>query len=245
MIESQNIVNAVQWLSKFRIKITLVVIMPILSAIGMYFISDSLLELITIPLNGQALFYMTPIEGIMAKLKLSFWCGLVISFPIIIYLIASMFSVKLIKKTRRKIYFIMIPFSTLALIGGILFGYELILPMTIAFLLSSASEFMQPMLSGSNYVSFTAFFLLSLGLVFELPLFLIGLSRIGLIKYKMLKDKRPVAIMTIFIVLAILSPTPDAFTLLALASPVVFLYELSVWWIYVFERLEKRRAKEK
>jgi sec-independent protein translocase protein TatC len=245
MIESENIVKAVRWLGKFRIRLTAVILIPLLCAVGMYFISDYILEIITIPLNGQSLFYMTPVEGIMAKIKISFWCGLVISFPIIIYLIASMFAAHLKKSTKRKIYFLVIPFSTIALVGGITFGYMLILPITIEFLLNSASDFMKPMLSGSNYVSFTAFFLLALGLVFELPLFLIGLSRLGIIKYKMLKAKRPVAIMVIFIVMAILSPTPDAFTLLALSLPVVLLFEVSVWWIFMFERLDIRRVKEK
>ncbi len=244
MIESENIVKAVRWLGRFRVRLTAVILVPLLCAVGIYFVSDFVLEVITIPLNGQTLFYMTPVEGVMAKLKISFWCGLVISFPIIVYLIASMFAPHLKKSTRRKINFLIIPFSTIALLGGIVFGYKLILPITIDFLISSASDFMQPMLSGSNYVSFTAFFLLTLGLVFELPLFLIGLGRLGIIKYKMLKSKRPVAVMVIFIVMAILSPTPDAFTLLALAMPVVLLYEISLWWIFIFERLDSRRAKK-
>lgn len=244
MIESGNIVKAVHWIGKFRTRIILMFIFPFLFSCGVYFISDVILKIITQPLNNQPLYFMTPIEGIMAKLKVAFFGGIVLSFPIIAYFLISIFGTLLEKKKRLRLYFIVIPFSSIAMAGGIYFGFRFILPTTMDFLLSCGDGFMSPMISGSNYVSFISFFMISVGLVFELPLILVALSRIGIIKAKMLMKKRKMAIIIIVIILAIVTPTPDAFTLLAVSFPVVFLYELSIWWIFILEKFDKKKASE-
>ncbi|MCX7923876.1 MAG: twin-arginine translocase subunit TatC [Clostridia bacterium] len=242
MIESENIVKAVRWLDKFRARIVVMFLVPILSAVGVYFFSDNILSIISYPLGGETLFFLTPVEGVMAKIKIAFFGGIIVSSPITAYFVVSILASLLEKPTRRKLYFLIIPFATFALLGGIFFGYKFILPTTVKFLISCGDGFMKPMISGSNYVSFITFFLISIGIVFELPLVLVALSRLGLIKAHMLMKKRKVAIMIIFVCLAILTPTPDAFTLVAVCLPMTLLYELSIWWIYVLEKLDRRKA---
>lgn len=243
IITSENIVGLVRWLAKFRIRLTAIVLVPLLLAVAVYFFADRILALITLPLKGQTLFFMTPVDGVMTKIKIAFFGGVIIGLPIITYLVVSMFSSKLKKNTRRKVYFAVIPFASSAFIAGVIFACKLILPTTIKFLISCGSDVLKPMIAGSDYVSFITFFLLSVGLVFELPLVLVALSRIGFIKSKMLMKKRKIAIMITFIVLSILTPTPDAFTLLAASLPVLFLYELSVWWIFILEKIDVKREK--
>ena len=245
MIESKNIIKAVHWIGKFRVRLIVILLIPLIFAVGVYAYSDYILGILTSPLKENTLFFMTPIEGVLTKLKVALFGGLLVSLPINVYLIASMFSSMLKVKTRRKLYFLVLPFGTISLYAGIVFAYTLILPTTIEFLLNSGSDFMKPMISGSNYISFIAFFLLAIGLVFELPLVLIALSRIGIVKYRMLVAKRRTAILISFIILAVVTPTPDAFTLLASALPVLILYEVSIWSIFILERLDKRSVKEK
>lgn len=241
IITSENIVGLVHWLVKFRIRLAAIVLAPLMFAVAIYFFSDQILKLITLPLKGQTLFFMTPVDGVMAKILVALFGGIIIAFPIIAYIVTSFFYLRMNKKTRRGVYFGIIPFAIVSFFGGLLFAYKIILPTTVDFLISCGSEVLKPMISGSDYVSFITFFLLSVGLVFELPLVLVALSRIGLIKSKQLMRKRKMAIVIIFIVLAVLTPSPDAFTLLAASLPVLFLYELSAWWIFILEKIDRKK----
>jgi len=242
VITSENIVGLFHWLYRFRKKIIVIVLLPLVISVAVYFFSDQVLKVITLPLNGQTLFFMTPVDGVMAKIKIALFGGIAIAVPIDMCIITSLFRTKLGKKMEFRIFFGIIPFATVSFAGGVTFAYKLILPTTVDFLISCGSTVLKPMIAGSDYVSFASFFLLAVGLVFELPLVLVALSRIGLIKSKMLMKKRKMAIMITFILLAILTPTPDAFTLLAASMPVLFLYELSVWWIYILEKIDARKG---
>lgn len=243
MLESENIVGAVRWLGKFRFRILAMVSVIVVSAAAVYTVSDPLLKLLCRPLQDQPLFFMTPVDGVMAKLKVAAFGGIMLSFPILACLIVSMFAPMLERGVRRKIYFLAIPLTVILFAGGIVFAYQFIMPTTVDFLLKSGEGVLKPMISGSAYVSFMAFFLISVGLVFELPLVLVALSRIGLIHAEMLMKKRKFAILGIVIILALLSPTPDAFSLLAESLPVVVLYEISIWTIYLLERRGMSRMK--
>lgn len=242
MLESENIVRAVHWLGTIRLKITIMVSVLILSAIAVYCVSDPLLKLITEPLQGRPLYFMSPVDGVMAKIKVAMFGGILLAFPVLSYLIVSTFANRLSKAVRKKITFIIIPLASVLFIGGTVFAYELIMPSTVDFLLNSGEGVLNPMISGSGYVSFISFFLISVGLVFELPLVMVAMARMGLIQAKTLMKKRRAAIMIILIAMAALSPTPDAFTLLAETVPVVLLYEASIWMIYVLERKNMREA---
>ncbi|MDT3427372.1 sec-independent protein translocase protein TatC [Paenibacillus forsythiae] len=243
MVESENIVNAVRWLGKFRIRILAAVLVVIVSATGVYAVSDPLLKLLCRPLQDHPLFFMTPVDGVMTKLKVAMYGGIVVSFPVLACLLVSIFAPLLERGIRLKLYFLAIPFAVVLFAGGIVFACEFILPNTVDFLIQSGEGVLKPMISGSAYVSFMAFFLISVALVFELPIVMVALSRIGLIHARMLMNKRKFAVLGIVIVLAVLSPTPDAFSLLAESIPVAALYEISIWTIYLLERKSMARMK--
>jgi sec-independent protein translocase protein TatC len=244
MIESKNIVNILEWLDKFRRRIVIMFVIPFILTIFAYFISDNILKIISVPLMDKKLYFLTPVEAIMTKLKISFFCGLIMSLPILISIIISMVSEFVPKKTLTKLYIFVVPVFSMALVAGITFGYKLVLPTTLKFLINVGDGFMEPMISGSSYVSFITFFLISIGIVFELPLILICLSRVGIIKSSMLRGKRKIVILFSVIIMAILTPTPDAFTLLVVSLPMILLYELSLWIIYFLEWFDIRREKK-
>lgn len=244
MIESEKIVEAVHWMGRFRYRIIAILMVPLIATIGVYFFSDYLIKIISIPLSEIPLFFMTPVEGVMTRVKVAFFGGLIITSPVMIYMLISLVSSKLTKKTRRILYFLIVPFGTIAFAGGIYFGYTLVLPTTMKFLLSCASDFMTPMISGSNYVSFVTLLLIAIGLIFELPLIMVTLSKIGIVNSKMLMEKRKIAIMAIVVIVALITPTPDAFTLLIVSLPMLALYELSIWWIFILEKIERKKVNQ-
>ncbi len=239
MMKSDRIKGTIYWLERNRKRFVRMLLLPILSAAGFYYISDAIMDILTKPLMGEELFFFTPVEGIYTKLKISFYGGLIVSSPGVAFILVSLIGKSL--KNTKGLYYWLIPASTCLLAGGTLFGYVFVLPATVQFLLNSANGFMKAMLSGSKYVSFVIFLLLILGLVFELPLIMVMLSKLGIIKAQMLKKSRKYAIIVILILLALLTPTPDVFTLLAVSVPMIGLYELSIWWIYLLEKADRKK----
>ncbi|ODA39840.1 twin-arginine translocase subunit TatC [Desulfosporosinus sp. BG] len=240
MIKSELIVEAAHWVERMRKVIVWIVLTLVVAVSLVYFKADLLISILIKPLNGVQLYFLTPAEGFMAKMRVSFLGGLVLASPVILLLILRQTGTKLAKKTKRLLIFLIIPFSFVLFVGGMAFGYRLILPSTIKFLMEVGSGFMTPTLSGDEYFSFVGTLLLCIGLIFELPLILIALSRIGIVTSKMLKGKRKVAIMLSLLTIAVISPALDVFTYLLVTMPILVLYEISIWTIVFLEKRDKR-----
>ncbi|HBP62956.1 MAG TPA: twin-arginine translocase subunit TatC [Desulfosporosinus sp.] len=240
MIKSEMIVEAARWVESMR-KVLLWIVLALVAAVSVvYFKADLLISILTKPLGGVQLYFLTPAEGLMAKIRVSFLGGIVLASPVILWLIIRQTGATLPKKTKRLLIFFIIPFSFVLFVGGMAFGYRLILPSTIKFLMEVGSGFMTPTLSGDEYFSFVGTLLLCIGLIFELPLILIALSRIGIVTSKMLKGKRKLAIMLSLVTIAVISPALDVFTFLMVTMPILVLYEISIWTIVLLEKRDKR-----
>jgi len=244
MIKSELIVQAARWLEKFRKIILWIVLIVIASASLVYIESNLLINILTKPLNGIQLHFMTPSEGLMAKIKVSVLGGLVLALPVITFLTIRFTGPVLTKKTKRLLIFLIIPLSFVLFASGMTFAYKLVLPSTIKFLIDCGAEFMKPTLSADEYFSFIGTLLLCVGLIFELPLILIALSRIGIITSKMLKGKRKIAVLLSFISIALMAPSLDAFTFILVTSPILLLYEISIWSIVLLEKKDKKKKKK-
>lgn len=241
MIKSEQIVGIVHILNNNRMEIVRQIILLILMMLLVYINSGYIIDILSKPLNDLPLFFLTPIEGIMIKMKISIVGGITLGFPFIAYRIIFLLSSKVSASNRKMLYFIILPFAVIAFAGGVLFSYTFALPTAIDFLLSSGREFMNPTISGSSYFSFVTIFLVALGVVFELPLIFVGLSKLGIVTYSLLSKKRRVSILLMFIIAALITPTPDIFSLIIVALPMVVLYEISIWWIFILEKSNKRR----
>ncbi|MBC2580092.1 twin-arginine translocase subunit TatC [Clostridium sp. DJ247] len=241
MVKSEQIVGIVRFLEKFRKAIIAMVIIVIIAASLVYSQAEYVINILTIPLNGARLYFMTPVEGMIAKMRVAFFGGIVISSPILAYIIIYIASSNLSKKIRRILCFVIVPLASLLFIAGILFGYKFLFSSTIGFLLDSGDDFMKANLSGNHYFSFVGTLMLTVGILFELPLVLIALSRIKIINSKVLIAKRKFAIMFSLITVALVSPTVDAFTFILISLPIIALYEISIWCIYLLERADRKK----
>jgi len=244
MIKSELIVQAAHWLERFR-KIIIWIILIIIAATSLVYLESNLLiNILAKPLNGLQLHFMTPAEGFMAKIRVSVLGGLVIAFPMIIFLIIQATGPVLTKKIKRLLIFIVIPLSFFLFAFGMYFGYTLVLPTTIEFLMDTSDGFMKPILSANEYFSFIGSLLFCIGAIFELPLILIALSRIGIISSEMLKKARKMTILFSFIIAAVITPSSDAFTLMIVTLPILALYEISIWAIFLLEKKDKRKKRK-
>ena len=135
MIKSEIIVQAAGWLEKFRKIILWIILIVIAAASLVYFESSMLINILTKPLNVLQLHFMTPSEGLMAKVKVSLLAGLVLASPVVIFLIIRFTGPVLSKKAKILLIFLIIPLSFVLFVSGMTFGYTLVIPSTIKFLI--------------------------------------------------------------------------------------------------------------
>jgi sec-independent protein translocase protein TatC len=173
------------------------------------------------------LVFLAPAEAFWMYMKIAFVAGIFLALPFILAQIWLFISPGLLPKERRYA----LPFvvsATLMFVMGALFCQYFILPFAIKFLLTYQTAQLTPMISVGNYIDFCSKFLLSFGLIFELPLAITLLSKLGVVTPQFLAKNRKYAILLAFVAAAILTPTPDAFNQVLMAAPILVLYEVGI-----------------
>jgi sec-independent protein translocase protein TatC len=187
----------------------------------------------------QKLVYTHPAGYLNLLITLSIYLGLVIASPWILYQVWLFVAPALYKHERSAITGFL--FSTVFLfLSGIAFGYFIMLPYILRFLISFQGPVV-PLISINEYFDLILMILLGLGLVFELPILIFFLSLFGIVTPKFLLQNFRYAILIIAIVAAIITPTPDATTMLIFMAPMVGLYFLGVGVSWVVVRRRERR----
>ena len=205
------------------------IIAIVICAIAGFYFSDQILAFIQRPLDalGLKLIFIGVTEGFSIKLKLAFYGGLVLAFPVIAYQVYK-FVAPALYPNERKYVLILVPIMVLLFAGGVLFAYFVILQLAITFLVMIASD-LEPMLTADKYVTFFLRFTIPFGLVFELPVIVYFLTRMRIVTPEWLIKQRKYALLVIFILAAILTPGGDIVSQCLMGIPVFILYELSIW----------------
>ena len=183
---------------------------------------------------GDTLIYTGLPEAFFTYLKVSLLSGIMLAAPVILYQFWMFVAPGLYRKERR----ILLPIvflSSLFFIGGSLFGYFIVFPWGFKFFLGFATETIRPLPSMKEYLGFSAKLLLAFGLVFELPLVITFLARLGLVSVSFLKKNRKYAVLLFFAGAAMLTP-PDVVTQVMMALPLMLLYEISILGARIFGR---------
>ncbi|MEX2421416.1 MAG: twin-arginine translocase subunit TatC, partial [Actinomycetota bacterium] len=181
-----------------------------------------------------------PLEPFSVRIRASLVLGLFFGGPVIFYQLWKFITPGLTRRERRAT----LPFvvSSQVMFGlGIAFAY-LVIPQALGVLLSLGGPRIEPLLSATEYLGFFLAMCIALGLVFELPLILISLALVGVIDAAGLAKARPYAIVAMVAVSAIITPTTDAVTLLLVAGPMWFFYEVSAGVAWIIGRRRRRRA---
>lgn len=231
--------SLVEHLTELRIRLIRAALGILVSAALCYSFSEQIFDLIRSPiapfLKNMGLVFTAPMDKFMAHIKIALFSGTLLSSPFWFYQIWKFISPGLYMKERR--YALSFIVSAVSLfVAGIVLCYFAVLPVTFDFLLNFGGKVDQPMITISEYLSFFMMLHLAFGLAFELPLILVVLGMFGVVSQKFLKDKRRYAIVIMAIFAAVVTPSPDAVTMLLLLVPLAFLYELSVILVGFFER---------
>ena len=181
-------------------------------------------------------------DSLTISFTLSFYAGIVLSFPLLLYFVAE-FVLPALTAVEKRLLLPAIFVSFLLFLVGVAFCYYWLLPKTILFFFSDAQSLgWTPAWTVQQYYSFVTRFTIGFGLAFELPVVVLALVRFGLITYDFMARTRPYAVVLIFILAAIITPTPDMLTLFAMGGPMYALYESCIWIAWGLERRKRIEA---
>ena len=161
--------------------------------------------------------------------------GVILASPIIFWEIWKFVAPGLYKHEKRAL----LPFtflSSICFLGGAAFGYFVVFPPAFKFLLGYSADFLQPMPAVNEYFSLSLRLLIAFGIIFELPILMVFLAKIGVVNVAFLNKHRKYAILINFIIAAILTPTPDVVNQMLMGIPLMVLYEISVVAVWLFGR---------
>ncbi len=197
------------------------------TGVGFYFAKDIILLLKAPAHLGKPLQIISPTEGFTTYMRVSLFSGIALAMPVILYEIYAYVDPALRPKERRFLLTLG-PFVLLLFIGGMAFCYFLLLPNAINFLFTFGSEVFEASPRASEYISFVTTFILGVGLVFEMPVIIFAITRIGLVQRSWLAKRRPYVVLICFMLGAIITPTPDPFNQTLVAVPMYLLFELGL-----------------
>ena len=222
-------------------------------AAGAWFLAPKVVDIIAKPIQvalkahgyNSQLIYTAPTDYIGLLIKLSIYIGLVLASPVVLYQVWMFVAPALYKHERSAVTGFV--FSTaLLFVGGIAFGFFLALPHILGFLVGfqGPSSAVAPMIHINDYFDLVLLVLVALGLVFELPVLIFLLCYFGIVTPKFLVQNTKYAILVITAVAAIVTPTPDALTMILVMAVMLALYFLGVGvsWLALRKRARQMAA---
>ncbi len=214
---------------EFRNRLIRSVIYYILAVGVTFYFREPLFEILRYPLpEGTKLYYFGVTEAFFFYMKLALVSGLVLSSPFILYEIYAFFAPAL-SPSEKRLIIPAIPITALLFIAGVAFTFLVIIPLSVKFLLSFAGLGLENILQVEKYFGFVIGFSIAGGLLFETPVVLAILAKLGWVTARGLLRNFRYALIIILIITAILTPTPDAFTMLVLSVPLIVLYLASIF----------------
>jgi sec-independent protein translocase protein TatC len=198
-----------------------------------------LIEWLTGPLpEDKEIITIGVTEPFFTAVKVSLYAALAVALPILLYQLWSFMAPAMQEGSQRVVsYFVMV--ATGLFVIGVAFGYFIVLPRALDFLTNFDDQFYEVQIRASYYYGFVTLVLFGLGLVFELPIFILALVRLQVVTSQQLRSNWRLSIFLIVIV-AVLLPTVDPVSLFFEAVPLVGLYFASAWLAVLFERRWER-----
>lgn len=221
-------------------------LLAIVVAFGIcWFFAKPIFAWLSLPLTqflapGDKLAFTGLIDPFMLYLKVAALSGVFLASPVVLHQLWLFVAPALYRHERRMV----VPFvffTTVCFVAGGYFGYAVAFPMVCRFLLQMGSDFKQ-VITINEYFGMASKVILGLGLVFELPMLILFLARIGVVNHRMLLRFFRHAVLAIFLIAALITPTPDIPTQCVFAFPMVGLYLVGVLVAWLFGKRPDKAA---
>ena len=212
-------------LQEFRKRLIICLVVVAIAALACYNYVDDIIALLSGP--AGKLYFMNPSEVFFTYMEIALYAGILFTLPVLLYEVWAFVAPALWPEERRAVL-VILPTAVILFYVGLVFAYYLVIPAAVTFFMGFATQTLQPMFSLESYLSFILALTLPFGFIFELPLIVVFLAKIGLVTGDFLKGKRKILIVIAFIFAAVVSPTTDIFTQRMIAVPLIVLYEISL-----------------
>jgi len=213
------------FLSELRKSIRALAVTLFCCTAAIFFLSPQLLHFVQAHL-AEKLYFFSIAGPFLAHVKLALFAAVYCLMPWVMTLLWRALG-KPFGVTGGELFFFIL-FTCMLFYGGTLFCYFVTLPFGIQFLLGFGSEELKAVISIGRFVNFTTIFILAFGLIFELPIFMVFLAKVGVFTRKFYEKNRRYALLIIAILAALLTPTPDVVNMLMMGGPLYLLYESGI-----------------
>jgi sec-independent protein translocase protein TatC len=236
-------------LGELRKRITYIAIAVVVCTIVAFIEKDWVWMVLMRPLNntelaGQGLAVFGPTEGFMQVIKVSLYAGLIVSLPFMLYQFWAFIMPALYENEKRSVL-PYVAFTTGLFLAGVAFGYFVVLPVGLRFLVGYGGDLFNQLMQAERYVNFVTMFLLAFGVVFELPLVMMLLSWIGIVDHVKMRKFRKYAVLVMAVIAMVLTPSQDPLSMALMLIPLLLLYEFGIWLSRMaLKRRQKREALE-
>jgi len=233
-------------LGELRRRFTYIAIAVVVCMIAAFIEKDYVLAILMRPLRNAgfmedlATFGVT--EGFMQILKVSIYAGLLIALPFILYQFWA-FIIPALYENEKRSTVPFVAFTTVLFLAGVAFGYFVVLPVGLKFMVGYGDQFFNQLFQAERYFGFVSMFLLAFGCVFELPLIMMLLAWAGLVNHRQMRRVRKYAILVEAVIAMVFTPSQDPLSMALMLIPLIVLYEFGIWLSRIaVRRREKRQA---
>ena len=226
--------SVVEHLDELRRRIIVAIASLIVGFVLAYVFHEALFKFLAGPLPGDnaKLVTLAPTEGLFTVLKVCFWAALILALPICLYQLYAFVLPAIAEQPRRRMLLVVAGVSLLFL-GGSSFGFFIVLPVALDFLLSFGGDLFTNELRAGDYYGFVTSLMLGTGLMFELPIAMVAFARLGVVTAAQYRKQWRLALVAIAAIAAIM-PGGDPLSMMLLMVPQIGLYVLGVWLAKVF-----------
>jgi len=231
-----------QHLEELRRRIIVSAIALISAWIVCWLLAWDILAIMKKPAGNLVLNYMSPMEPFLVRFKLALFGAILLAMPVILFEILGFVSPALKRKEKRYTLGVMAMIIAFFAIG-IIFGYKVIMPPGIRWLMGVAGTQMNPVMSASAYVNFIGWFMLGLGLSFETPMFIWALIALKVITPEQLQKQWRWAVLIILVTASIITPDWSPVTMTLVAIPMLILYLFCIVLGKLTVASQRRREK--
>jgi sec-independent protein translocase protein TatC len=245
--DKERVMPLMGHLTELRKRITYAAIAVVICCIAAFVEKDYVFAILMYPLRntpykGQTLYALSVTEPFMSILKVSIYAGLLCSLPFILWQFWA-FIMPALYENEKKNIFPYVFLSTGLFLGGVVFGYYVVLPIGLNWLIGFGEGQFQVLLHVDAFVSFCSLFLLAFGSVFELPLIMMLLAWAGIADYKRMRKSRKYAVVLEAVLAMVITPSGDPVSMLLMLAPLLLLYEVGIWLSALVARRKNKRRQ--
>jgi sec-independent protein translocase protein TatC len=237
--------SLVDHLGELRTRLVRILIILLIAGIACYNWSEKIFDWIRLPISTylpeHGLVFTGLADKFIAHIKISVFAGVLFSCPFWLYQVWAFIAPGLYSKEKK--YTIGFIFTgALLFFAGAALCYFTVMPVACEFLIGFGGNVDKPMITIDEYLSFFMALHLVFGLTFEIPLILVVLGMLGLVSHEFLKRTRRYAVVILSVLAGVLTPSPDALSMMLLLVPMVILYEIAIIAVGIFERKRKENT---